>query len=374
MKIASSDISLSSQHAATTTLETQEKLRAWIGKERPDFEGRNANGPANFRNASSNVQISDAGKAAQFAPPLPPAVPASSAAPTDAVQQASDEAENDPRIQLIKYIIELMTGRKINSLSSADIQSDAAAPATQATAQPAQPPADAAAQNAPPAQKGWGVEIDRHQSYTETEQTTFHSTGKIVTADNKEISFDLSFELSRSYHEESSSSVRLGDAKKVDPLVINFSGNSAQLTSQKFAFDLDADGKKENVSFVQGAGFLALDKNNDGKINNGSELFGPGTGNGFSELAAYDSDGNHWIDESDAIYQKLKVWTKDGAGHDQLQTLKQANVGALYLGNATTEFDLKNTQNQSDGQIRASGIWLSEDGKAHSLQQVDLSV
>ena len=371
MKIASSDISLSSQHAATTTLETQEKLRAWIGKERPDFEGRNANGPANLRNASSNVQISDAGRAAQFAPPQPPAVPASSAAPTDAVQQASDEAENDPRIQLIKYIIELMTGRKINSLSSADVQPDAAA--TQETAQPAQPPADAA-QNTQAAQKGWGVEIDSHQSYTETEQTSFHSTGKIVTADNKEISFDLSFELSRSYHEESSSSVRLGDAKKVDPLVINFSGNSAQLTSQKFAFDLDADGKKENVSFVQGAGFLALDKNNDGKINNGSELFGPGTGNGFSELAAYDSDGNHWIDENDAIYQKLKVWTKDGAGHDQLQTLKQANVGALYLGNASTEFDLKNAQNQSNGQIRSSGVWLSEDGKAHSLQQVDLSV
>ncbi|MFZ6639882.1 hypothetical protein ACO0LL_09095 [Undibacterium sp. TC4M20W] len=369
MKIASSDISFSSQHTATTTLETQEKLRAWIGKERPDFEGRNASLPANLRNASSNVQISDAARAAQLAPAIPAD---NAAAQTDAVQKASDEADNDPRIRLIKYIIELMTGKQINTLSSADIQADTSAPAAP-SAPASQAPADAA-QNAQPAQKGWGVEVDTHQSYTETEQTSFHSTGKIVTADNKEISFDLSFELNRSYHEESSSSVRLGDAKKVDPLVINFSGNSTQLTSQKFAFDLDADGKKDNISFVQGAGFLALDKNNDGKINNGSELFGPGTGNGFSELAAYDSDGNHWIDENDAIYQKLKVWTKDGAGHDQLQTLKQANVGALYLGNASTEFDLKNAQNQSNGQLRSSGIWLSEDGKAHSLQQVDLSV
>ncbi|MFZ6759719.1 hypothetical protein ACO0K9_21145 [Undibacterium sp. Ji50W] len=361
MKIVSSDISLSSNHAASSTLETQEKLRAWIGNTRPDFEGRNTALPANLQNASSNVQISDAARAVQAAPP-------GSTAQADAVQQATDEADNDPRIRLIRYIIELMTGKKINTLSSADVQ-----PSTTASTAP---PATAAAAAQPPApsKAGWGVEVDTHESYTETEQTSFQASGKIITADNKEISFDLSFDLSRNYHEESDTHVRLGDAKKVDPLVINFAGNSAQLTSQKFAFDLNGDGTKENISFVQGAGFLALDKNNDGKINNGTELFGPGTGNGFSELAAYDSDGNHWIDENDAVYQKLKVWTKDGAGHDQLQTLKQANVGALYLGNASTQFSLNNAQNQSDGQIRSSGVWLSEDGKAHSLQQVDLSV
>ncbi|PXX47780.1 VCBS repeat-containing protein [Undibacterium pigrum] len=367
MKIASSDISLSSQHAATATLETQERLRAWVGNKRPDFEGRNASLPANLRNSSANVQISDAGWAAQAAP-----AGSSATSSADSVQQASDEAENDPRIRLIRYIVELMTGKKINLLSSADIQQAEATPTPAAQANP-----DAATTPAPgprPKPAGWGVEIDTHQSYTETEQTSFHANGKIVTADNREISFDLSIQLSRSYHEESSTNIRLGDGKKVDPLVINFAGNSAELTSQKFAFDLNGDGKKENISFVKGAGFLALDKNNDGKINNGSELFGPGTGNGFSELAAYDSDGNHWIDENDAVFDKLKIWTKDSNGKDQLQSLKQANVGALYLGNVSTDFSLNNAQNQSDGQLRSSGIWLSEDGKAHSLQQVDLSV
>lgn len=366
MKIASSDITLSSSHAASSTWETQEKLRAWIGDQRPDFEGNNTktNGPANLRSVASTVQISDAARAAQ-------ATPVSSAAgAADAVEQAGD-ADNDPRVRLIKYIIELLTGKKINVLNSEDLKVDTSAAPAQ-SAQTAE--AAAAAKNTAPQKAGWGVEVDTHESYTETEQTSFKASGKIVTADNKEISFDLSFELNRSYHEESDTHIRLGDGKKVDPLVINFSGKSAQLTSQKFAFDLNGDGKKENISFVQGAGFLALDKNNDGKINNGSELFGPGTGNGFSELAAYDSDGNHWIDENDAVYQKLKVWTKDSAGHDQLQTLKQANVGALYLGNAGTQFSLNNAQNQSDGQIRSSGVWLSEDGKAHSLQQVDLSV
>jgi len=370
MKIASSDISLSSQHAATTTMETQERLRAWVGNKRPDFEGSSIRLPVNARDASTNVKISDAGWAAQAAPTENATASAASAA--DAVQQASDEAENDPRIRLIRYLVELMTGKKINLLSSADIQqSDAPAPAA---ARPVPSEAVTPAQAAGPKQAGWGVEIDTHHSYTETEQTSFQASGKIVTADNREISFDLSFQLNRSYHEESSTNIRLGDGKKVDPLVINFNGHSAQLTSQKFSFDLNGDGKKENISFVKGAGFLALDKNNDGKINNGSELFGPGTGNGFSELSAYDSDGNHWIDENDAVFDKLKIWTKDGSGKDQLQSLKQANVGALYLGNVSTEFALNNTQNQSDGQLRSSGIWLSEDGRAHSLQQVDLSV
>ena len=370
MKIASSDISLSSQYAATTTLETQERLRAWVGNKRPDFEGRSIRLPVDVRDASTNVKISDAGWAAQATPTGSASAPAASA--TDSVQQASDEAENDPRIRLIRYLVELMTGKKINLLSSADIaQTDEAAPAA---AQPVSNEAVTPAQPPEPKQAGWGVEIDTHHSYTETEQTSFQASGKIVTADNREISFDLSFQLSRSYHEESSTNIRLGDGKKVDPLVINFDGQSAQLTSQKFSFDLNGDGTKENISFVKGAGFLALDKNNDGKINNGSELFGPGTGNGFSELSAYDSDGNHWIDENDVVFDKLKVWTKDSSGKDQLQNLKQANVGALYLGNVSTEFALNNAQNQSDGQLRSSGLWLSEDGRAHSLQQVDLSV
>ena len=41
-------------------------------------------------------------------------------------------------------------------------------------------------------------------------------------------------------------------------------------------------------------------------------------GNGFSELAEYDSDGNGWIDENDEVYDQLKVWVKDENGKDTL--------------------------------------------------------
>jgi hypothetical protein len=141
----------------------------------------------------------------------------------------------------------------------------------------------------------------------------------------------------------------------------------------QFQFDLNSDGTKEQIAFVApGSGFLALDKNGDGTINNGSELFGPGTGNGFKDLAAYDSDGNGWIDENDAVFNNLRIWTKDSAGNDQLFTLSQKGVGALYLGNVATPFSVKDEQNALLGQVRSTGIFLQENGTVGTLQQVDL--
>ena len=75
--------------------------------------------------------------------------------------------------------------------------------------------------------------------------------------------------------------------------------------------------------------FLALDKNGDGRMNDGSELFGTASGDGFKDLAAYDEDGNGWIDENDSIYSQLKIWTKDENGKDHLIDLKDADVGAI---------------------------------------------
>lgn len=388
MKIATSDIQMNANYVATQKLETQERTRAWIGNKRPDFEGMESRlrGSGNAISRGANVDpmpdmrvqlpiemvhLSEAALRAQT----------EETHASNAVDKIQDDIDNDPRMMVIKYLIEQLTGRKIENLKTSDMEDNTVSGVTASsnnsmpnTAPTTAPTSSSSNIQNPRTVAGWGVEIDVHHSYTETEQTKFQSSGTITTADNRQIQFNLKFELSRSYHEESHTQIRQGDGKKIDPLTLNFSGNSAQLTSQKFAFDLNADGKKENISFVQGAGFLAFDKNGDGKINDGSELFGPGTGNGFAELAAYDSDGNSWIDENDAVFDKLQVWTKDGAGKDQLQKLKQANVGALFLGNVETPFELKSGKNHSDGQIKSSGIWLTEDGKARSLQQIDLTV
>ena len=72
------------------------------------------------------------------------------------------------------------------------------------------------------------------------------------------------------------------------------------MVNTNFSFDLDSDGVKEDIPMIRpGSGFLALDLNKDGIINNGNELFGPHTGDGFVELSSYDKDTNNWIDEND---------------------------------------------------------------------------
>lgn len=210
-------------------------------------------------------------------------------------------------------------------------------------------------------------------TYQEQESMTFETVGKALTADGRTIEFNMELEMSREYTETVAC---LEDTTVImtDPLVINLDSNPVSVSDEKWKFDIDGDGKTDNISKLsEGAGYLVLDKNKDGVINNGTEMFGAKTGNGFAELADYDEDGNGWIDENDAVYKDLAVWIKDDKGNDKLVSMKDANVGAIYLGSAATEFALKSEQdNTYNAQIRRTGVYLTEDGKANTIQQLDL--
>ena len=210
---------------------------------------------------------------------------------------------------------------------------------------------------------------------SESESTTFASTGLVTTADGRKIDFNVEVSMSRAFMSKFDF-LETQDYIKTDPLMINLDTNIASVSDQKFFFDLDADGKEEEISFaVKGSGFLALDKNGDGKINDGSELFGTKSGDGFKDLSAYDEDGNGWIDEHDSIFSQLKIWTKDEEGNDHLIDLKKADVGAIYLGNADTQFSLKNDANELNAEIKKTGIYLKEStGSVGTLNHVDLVV
>ncbi|MGN0171004.1 MAG: hypothetical protein ACI39H_09635 [Lachnospiraceae bacterium] len=210
---------------------------------------------------------------------------------------------------------------------------------------------------------------------TEQESTTFASQGLVQTEDGRSISFNVEVSMSRAFTAKIDS-LSVQNYIFTDPLIINMDSNVGSVSDQKFFFDLDSDGTEEEVSFAgAGSGFLALDKNGDGKINDGSELFGTASGDGFKDLAQYDEDGNGWIDENDSIFSQLKVWIKDEAGNDQLLDLKKADVGAIYLGSADTEFSLKDDQNQTNGVIRRTGVYLKEStGSVGTINHVDLAV
>ncbi len=199
--------------------------------------------------------------------------------------------------------------------------------------------------------------------YTESEAVSFHSKGSVVTEDGRSIDFNMDIEMNRSFtqyaYNEYDSVVAM-----CDPLVINFDGDVADLSDQKIFFDLDADGEMDEISnLAAGNGFIALDNNRDGIINDGSELFGTKSGDGFADLAKYDQDGNGWIDENDAIFDDLKIWVVDSNGDSQLYTLKEKNVGAIYLGNSSTDYTIRSMENGSvNGAIRKMGVFLYEDG------------
>ena len=215
----------------------------------------------------------------------------------------------------------------------------------------------------------------RQELFYEQETTAFQTTGSVVTADGRTLDFNLEFQMSRefaSYYEES---VSLENARFLDPLVINLDTNVASVSDQKFFFDLDADGKEESISGLHpGSGYLALDINGNGIIDDGKELFGTASGDGFLDLAKYDDDGNGWIDEKDAIFEKLLIWATDENGNSELYHLKEKDVGALYLGRVSTEHSLNDPlTNRANGVIRSSGLFLYENGTAGTMQQLDLA-
>ncbi|MCR5774329.1 MAG: hypothetical protein K6G42_04525 [Lachnospiraceae bacterium] len=219
-----------------------------------------------------------------------------------------------------------------------------------------------------------GCSYAEYHYHEETEETSFSTRGTAVTADGRRLSFSLDVSMSRSFVEESAMEITHGRSVVVDPLVIQLSGSPAKVSDQSFMFDIDSDGIEDKIAkLVSGTGFLALDKNEDGIINNGSELFGADTGNGFEELAAWDSDGNGWIDENDEIYDKLRIWSKDPDGTDRLTTLKENDVGAIYLSSRRTDFSVKDAENNDMAKVRRTGMFLKEStGMPGSIQQMDM--
>lgn len=210
--------------------------------------------------------------------------------------------------------------------------------------------------------------------FQEQEHTQFQASGHVMTSDGRKIEFNLNTQMAREFTSQVTIEQQSGVVMK-DPLVVNLTGQPARLTVDKFSFDVDADGQHDQISFVTPeSGFLAFDKNQDGMINNGTELFGALTGDGFSELSQYDEDRNGWIDENDTIFSQLQIWQKDQNGFDRLSGLLEMNIGAIYLDNISTEFSLKDQNNQQHGQIKSSGVYLQENGGIGTVQQIDLVV
>jgi hypothetical protein len=130
------------------------------------------------------------------------------------------------------------------------------------------------------------------------------------------------------------------------PLVLDLDGDGIETTAVNTGttFDHNSDGFAEDTGWVKGDdGLLVFDRNNNGVIDNGTELFGNNTvmsngqkaGGGFQALADLDSNKDGKIDLSDTQFANLKVWqdaNQDGySAVSEMKTLSDVGINSISL-------------------------------------------
>ena len=158
-----------------------------------------------------------------------------------------------------------------------------------------------------------------------------------------------------------------------DPLTLDLDGDGIETSTvagwNGLMFDHDADGVKEGTGWVSSDdGLLALDRNGNGVIDSGRELFGDNTllSNGelafdaYEALADQDGNGDGKIDASDAVFNDLRIWqdkNSDGISQaDELHTLNDLGIKSISTGSTATAI------NQKGNAITAASTYERIDG------------
>lgn len=160
-------------------------------------------------------------------------------------------------------------------------------------------------------------------------QTTFQAFGL-------NIQMEFSFE---------SVEVTQGVVQQSDPVTLDLDGDGIELTSYTNGarFDITGSGTKVNTAFVTGGdAFLAIDRNGNGIVDSGKELFGDqnGAANGFEELRKLDSNNDGRINASDRDFASLLLFKDNGNGASEsgeLISLKDAGIDEISLGYRNTD-------------------------------------
>ncbi|PCJ21406.1 MAG: hypothetical protein COB02_02115 [Candidatus Cloacimonadota bacterium] len=186
------------------------------------------------------------------------------------------------------------------------------------------------------------------------------NTGKIEkSSQENELSIDV-----RGRFDQVSNTV-LRRRREADPLVFDLNGDGIDTTGIEngVSFDIDGDGKLDQTSFVSKDDFvLALDKNNNGIIDSGKELFGDANGHkdGIEELKDYDSNNDGLINNKDEKFDELRLFNKT---HGAI-SLDQAGISEINL----KRIDSKGFTNHGD---RYSGaLDFTKDGESRQAKDI----
>lgn len=133
--------------------------------------------------------------------------------------------------------------------------------------------------------------------------------------------------------------IRQGTIQESDPIVLDLDGDGIELSSfrQGAHFDIEGSGSRVNTAFVTGGdAFLAIDRNRNGIIDDGTELFGDQNGaeNGFEELRKLDTNGDGRINDLDRDFGRLLLFRDNGDGRTdpgELVGLQRAGIREISL-------------------------------------------
>ena len=187
--------------------------------------------------------------------------------------------------------------------------------------------------------------------------------------------------------------------RRIDPLVFDLGGDgiaTVSLEESNAFFDLDNNGFAEKTSWVGAKeGLLAYDKNGDGIINGGNELFGDRTlmkdgktlaSSGFAALTEYDDNKDGKIDSNDVIYALLRIWQdSDGDGIASAGELRRlVDLGIVSIGLSYSNTGVTDSANNiqvrtgtftlADGSSRAVGEYLLNRNPVHSVDSSPIEI
>ncbi|WP_343570495.1 calcium-binding protein, partial [Acinetobacter sp.] len=170
----------------------------------------------------------------------------------------------------------------------------------------------------------------------------------------------------------------------VDPLILDLNGNGIETNGLEggVKFELNTSGLQVKTGWVSSNdGLLVWDRNNDGHINDASELFGNHvlmndgsiSQNGFAALSDLDTNKDNSVSSDDEAFKNLRVWrdlNQDGISQEnELFTLNDLDIKSLSLNYSDVNTNLEN-----GNIISQTGTYEKNDGSSHIMGDVNFAI
>jgi len=189
------------------------------------------------------------------------------------------------------------------------------------------------------------------------QQLNYQVQGKL-NINEQELSLNYNFALSS--ERTSYSKVEMSAVALKDPLIVQFGAQGlGEIKGQK-NFKINQDNKIDQLPIFSGdVGYLVYDQNNNQQADNGSELFGPKTGQGFAELALLDSNKNGFIDADDEQFDQLYLWQPSDDNNQAEQWGEDLSVVAEVFENADFAALMKHANMPAADKLAATATVLA---------------